>query len=257
MEITLMHILIDQALQRNESYVDTDHSPDEKDIVINSETYKLVGRIVKGDSLSDEENQFVSDVTRILKKYEEVNTSIGREYSTCNLPDDYMHLLSDESVLFTERSTTKIVPNSWYKALTEVKYNGIWYDKDSVIVGNNRSDYYGDIVELCPYFVENRLYPSSKIHTILRTQYEKTTVKSPVSELIGKQLRVYQNNFTVRKVRLGYYRKPVDVNYRKKIDSEFPDNVQYYIIDRVVAKLSTINEQGEQKIQNIKSDIII
>lgn len=102
----------------------------------------------------------------------------------------------------------------------------------------------------------NRLTKSEDIYNILETSVFATSVKSPVSRLIGDKLYVYQTykgvkQFDVEGIIIDYIKKPDVVAYGASGSAtlQFPDQVCFKIIDIVLIYIAIVAEQNPNKVQ--------
>jgi hypothetical protein len=106
----------------------------------------------------------------------------------------------------------------------------------------------------------NRLTASNNIPNMISTAYYKPSVKSPISELAGRQLNIYSDNsFTIVSTGISYIRKCVPVSLSLGCNSELPESVHSNICDLVIEYLlstfTTPNVQYKQ--QDIQSRVIL
>ena len=153
----------------------------------------------------------------------------------------------------------KIEKDFYYKAIGDVKYNQIWYKNCDIFKGiENITDFYGKVNKIPIKKVQNRLTRSEVLNWNLHSQIAKSVINSPISELIGNELRVFKEGFDVAEIGLTYIRKPLQISYydRPNEINEFTDNIILHFIEKTIQKLAVNTEQSQQKIYNKKTENI-
>lgn len=255
MNIKQMHIEIEQGVQNLGVFAYADQSHEALDIAIESCTYELIqSSFFPNDSF--ENSQWSSDLLRVLKTTSELSPLTFSNGYYVDLPANYLHLISDYSVVYTD-CYKKIISHpevlkvgSLYKAVGDVRIGATWFE-DGKIFKYVSGAFYGSVKEVPTKRVLNRLTNSEDLANVLDNNYSKTIAISPVSELFGGQLRVWVDGFNVTSVELNYIRKPVKTVY-PTVDCELPDNVTKIIIENVVKRIAIRTEQNQQKINNLQ-----
>jgi hypothetical protein len=270
MTIRDIHILIEQGLQKIGVFAYADMEHDEIDLAIDSVTIREIRNIFKDiDGIQHpnnyERNQYEADFLRILKEKKCITATKTDDGYSIDLPTNYLHLISDSSnvialscnvkTLDSEKEDVLEIGKS-YRANGDVLHNGKWYKNCEIFVAET-TDLYGKVTELATKKVPNRLTKSENIGNILNNSLTKSNFKSPVSELIGNTLTVYaDSSFKLSQICITYVRLPKKVSYYNDITIEFPEDVQYYLVDKVVQHISIRIEESQQKIVNLKSENI-
>lgn len=89
----------------------------------------------------------------------------------------------------------------------------------------------------------NRLFSSEIIDQALIDPFHKTHAKSPISEIIGNELRVYEDDFTVANINVVYVYKYARIEY-SVTDCPLPEHTHREIVDNAVAKVDAILNTG-------------
>ncbi|RUP42154.1 MAG: hypothetical protein EKK63_02330 [Acinetobacter sp.] len=109
--------------------------------------------------------------------------------------------------------------------------------------------------------VDNRLLSTYDVFTNLNTPFYKTSYKSPVAELAGQRLYIYEDEtFTVRAVTITYIRKPRPISLVLGSNCELSSSFHQTICDLAVEYLKgrMENPQGESLIrQDLETRVII
>lgn len=270
MTIRDIHILIEQGLQKIGVFAYADIEHDEIDLAIDSVIVREIRNIFRDiDAIQHpnnyERNQYEADFLRILKTKQCINASKVDDGYSIDLPIDYLHLISDSSNVLALNCNVKTLDSEkddvleigkTYRANGDVLHNGKWYKNCEIFVAET-TDLYGKVTELATKKMPNRLTKSENINNVLTNSLTKSNYKSPVSELVGNKLIVYtDNSFKLSQICITYIRLPKKVSYRNDITIEFPEDVQYYIVDKVVQHLAIRIEENQQKIVNLKSENI-
>jgi hypothetical protein len=270
MTIKDIHILIEQGLQKIGVFAYADIEHDEIDLAIDSVTMREIRNIFRDIDYNQhpnnyERNQYEADFLRILKEKKCITANKTDDGYSIDLPSDYLHLVSDSSnvlalncdvkTLESEKDNVLEIGKS-YRANGDVLHNGKWYKNCEIFVAET-TDLYGKVTELATKKMPNRLTRSENIGNILTNSLTKSNYKSPVSELIGNQLIVHaDSSFKMSQICITYVRLPKKVSYKNNVTIEFPEDVQYYLVDKVVQHLAIRIEESQQKIVNLKSENI-
>jgi hypothetical protein len=97
----------------------------------------------------------------------------------------------------------------------------------------------------------NRLYRGEHIDLALYSPYEGTNYDSPLSQLVGRILYVYENpKFSVEEVLVDYIRKPATVSSLFGVDCDLPEESQLTVVDRTVEYIAAL--LGDQRYATLK-----
>jgi len=109
--------------------------------------------------------------------------------------------------------------------------------------------------------VDNRLLSTYDVFTNLNTPFYKTSYKSPIAELAGQRLYIYEDEtFTVRAVTITYIRKPRPISLVLGSNCELSSSFHQTICDLAVEYIKgrIENPQGESLIrQDLETRVII
>jgi hypothetical protein len=116
-----MHIQLEQDLQRIDSQIYDDYLAEEKDLVLN----KMVKRFIDSKVRRDKDNGGfqidqgdLDDLQYLIEKDVELPAFVDtvRGIAYCNLPSDYMYLLNDRTLAFTDcKDADKVAEVSDYE----------------------------------------------------------------------------------------------------------------------------------------------
>jgi hypothetical protein len=222
-----LHIYIHQGLQSVNIFQYADMDTDEFDMQIYRAIHKLVERvfsrkpvkqanIVKLDE-AFENYKFTQDDFRILK-ISNVSLPVtgSGQRFISNLPSNYNHLLNSRSIIEVDDC------------------NGGKKDIES----------------------PNRLLETEDSFTIRKNPFAKSDIESPLAELVGNQLIIHTDGFTIKSVNIDYVRVPnkIDTQASPSNIFEFPDATAFKIADYCITYLAIITEHNPQKIAFINSD---
>jgi hypothetical protein len=91
--------------------------------------------------------------------------------------------------------------------------------------------------------VPNRLFSSEIIDQALNDPFHKTHSKSPISELIKNDLRVFEDGFTVANINVVYVYQYPRIVYGS-VDCALPAHTHREIVDNAVAKVDAVLNTG-------------
>lgn len=258
MTIKQIHITIEQGLQNIGAFEYSDMEHEEIDIAINTVVYNLIADSWKNNIF--EANQFELDLFQKLKvNYSAIPTKIDIGYKI-TLPNAYLHLISDSSIVIAKKCTFKVIGNltigQYYIVEDDsILHDEVWYDKGVIFVARTEH-VYGNVRKVIVSERTNRLTKSEKLNLILENKFTKSVLKSPVSELLGNDLYIYASDFEIAKVNIKYLKKPTSVNYLTNVGLiDFNNDAEQYIIQKTIQHLSIMIETGQQKIVNLKNEI--
>ena len=150
-----------------------------------------------------------------------------------------------------KRKSNKIEKGKIYFAETAVKYNDTWYDKCSIILGTDVSDYYGEVSE-----IKSSFKPAIDLDFHDYKTYNNF-FNTPVWSLDGSKIYV-KSKKPISQIEYVYI-KTIDtmkVDYCLNKTLMLSEDVQRYIIDKVVLRLAVRTEHNQQKIVNLKSETL-
>lgn len=243
MNIKQIHFNIEQLLQEQAIFSNRDMQHDEIDSAFNFVVNEAVSALLSDTKLATdggyaELNQYYTDIASVLKRqYVSGGNKVDNRFYV-PLPSDYLALISDASYVYKSCNgklvnVTDIKANTYYRVVNDVKYKNKWYKKDEIFkTDSNISIYTKDekVFELSVELKPNRLKRSEDLIWLLEDSLHGTSYRSPISELVNKDLIIYLKDFEVVNVAITYYKTPVNINYSTGQTSEFPDNVIYYLI---------------------------
>lgn len=274
MDITKIHILIEQGLQQVGVFAYSDFTHEEVDLEINKEMFMYIEKIFNPPVYSNskipqnyfEFNQEVLDRLQILLETETLEPeSTTSDKAIFDLPDDYYHYIRSKSkVSSSNLSCSKILcnriePNKMYKVLSgTISYNEVTYTENETFIGISGQDKYTivdtsikvNIAELEYRTFRNRIMSSSYVFQAMENSLYKTKINSPLGEISKNKIILHLEGFEIDSLEIVYCRKPIEVSFEDNIGLEFPEDVCYDIINAVVTSLSISSEQNQQKIVN-------
>jgi len=89
----------------------------------------------------------------------------------------------------------------------------------------------------------NRLFSSETIPVALKDPFHTSVAESPISELVGNLLRVYENNFTVVDLNIVYVYQYPRIVYNSQ-DCVLPVHTHREIVDMAVSKVNAMLNIG-------------
>lgn len=89
----------------------------------------------------------------------------------------------------------------------------------------------------------NRLFSSETIRQALRDPFHKSHYESPISELVGNDLRVYEDGFTVSNIHITYVYEYPKIVYGST-DCILPAHTHREIVDMAVKKVDAVINTG-------------
>lgn len=232
MYIKKMHILIEQKLQNIGVFAYSDFQKEEIDLQIDSSVIKLIEDSFGFNGTPQkkfEQNQLNKDK---LKELEVRNLNLnfikeGDEY-IADLPDDYVHLISDKSQILYKCLTSnvplgKIEKDSYY--LVEegsLEYNTKAYTKGEYFKGIDSFTSYSftstvpKVIKLESKITSNRLTKGEFYEDIIGNSLTTSSTESLISAISGKKLIIFSPDFFVDKVSITYIKEPKTVKYKFK-----------------------------------------
>jgi hypothetical protein len=269
-----IHIRIEQGLQNIGVFAYDDFEHDEIDIHINSVIKNEFRKVVssfddRGNPRSVDNIQYYSDFVRQLKENIILEVAENKNYYSAILPSDYGHLISDDSCIVDNKCNSSkytlgfdsvLESGLYYQAVGDVKTSDRWYDDCSIIVPDDDTEtvIIGSVKEVSVIFRANRLTKSEDVRNTLQTRFSTTTMRSPVSELIGNTIKIYtESKFTICGVSITYLRIPKSVSYVDGITiEEFSEDTVNYLIDKTIQRLSILTEQNQNKVVGIQNEFL-
>lgn len=210
--------------------------PEELDLAINARMFAMMDEQIKplkdarGNSVAKFKLQYIVDRFQNLQVKELPLTDITQSnqgYTSyyAPLPIDYLHLISDITILLVECGepvqTGNIVPSHFFlvKGQKSIIYNGQTYTTGTLfegVTGVTGYTYSGTgsllLVKMHKRRKSNRLTEEELLYKTLDNSLERTDPDSPVSSLSGNNLYVYVDDFYVNEIVITYLRKPKLVN---------------------------------------------
>lgn len=238
-----MHRLLDQELQSMGFFSVQGLAPEEIDLQINAQIDNFVEAVVDkhkkkqpriGVKEGFQENQVRLDDLRTIQMKDvtcAINT-YGSDGFSFSLPGDYSHHIK-----------TKVVCS---------------YDCQSIVKGKS-------VPITNTVNPQIRIGESEDIENMRNHPFYKTTLESPLAEIVGNTVFVYTNNtdspFTITSAKMDYIRKPAVVkfnhdntgNYNSvgSIDCDLPHTVHRQIVSMTAIHIITILESSQQKLVNL------
>jgi len=131
---------------------------------------------------------------------------------------------------------------------TSITVDGTDYTDYEIVVGLELKHHTGNGSQ-----VDNRLTPSNKVSSLNATAFYKSSHYSPISEIKGKLLYIYNDSsFTVSKVGISYIRKALPISLSLGTDSELPEGFHQQICDLAIEYMKgrLENVTGQQLAEN-------
>lgn len=245
-----IHFAINNRLTLNSS--DTrNYESEELDDIINTKVIQLINDITS-KKIKDRSDIEESIIRGNKKTHYTVPTKDGKEW-TFTLPTDYLSTTSAKATLYSTScisKVTKIEPKKIYKAKGKVKYNGVWYDNCDIIYGSNITTYYGEVEKLDSASIP-AIDVDYKVYDITNLKYRPVYTIEGNTVKIKSKTPLYDFYFTY----FGQFSNEDKIDYCNNQTLNFQENIQRYIIERVVIDLANIVEESQQKIVNFKSEI--
>ena len=91
--------------------------------------------------------------------------------------------------------------------------------------------------------VPNRLFSTAIIANALKDEFHTSHAESPISELVGTTLRVYENDFTVDNIAIFYVYEYPRIVY-SSVDCVLPVHTHREIVDMAVSKVNAELNMG-------------
>lgn len=234
-----MHRLIEQEIQKMGFFAYDDLESEEIDLQINNQIYEFIEAVLAvyrgqkpkiGVPEGFQADQVSLDSLRTIHVREELRplNSVTGEGKRFDLPDNYLHHVK-----------TKLT----------VTYSCV-ENKQTVI----------KTVSPKPAL---RVAESQNIDIMKASSFYKSKKESPLGEIVGNRVFIYENGFTVTEAYLDYITRPAKVVYAKDINGDYtsvgsvdcnlPDSVHYTIVNMTAIKISKIIETPQQKIVNLEN----
>ena len=227
-----MYIQIEQGLQNIAAFVYFDIQKEELDAAVTNRIYKFIELIFLSEKEKQRiENQQFQEVQAILDDFrilEVKNTFITVLTAHSQgmygaLPANYQHLINDR---------TLITKTCGLNTFVDVE-------------------------------VVNRLTKSEPIYNVLDNTMSKTSVQSPISEITGNSIYVYNlykgvKQFDIKEIRIDYLKKPAVIDYNGGAGGgsqvlEFPNATCFKLIKMTINYLMEVSQQNQQKIINLQN----
>lgn len=233
-----MHRLIEQDVQKMGFFAYDDLEPEEIDLKINEQIYAFIEAVV--------------DVTKgrkpkigIVEGFQEDQVSLD-SLRTIHLKDTSMTLAD-----FSDGEKFDLPTNYLHHVKTKL---GITY---TCIEGGK------SVTKTLVPKATLRLGESQNIEIMRRSSFYKTKKESPLGELVGSTVYIYEDSeFEITTAELDYIKRPAKVTYVKdgggsydpinSIQCDLPDTVLYTIVNMTVLKILKVIETKQQKIVNLQ-----
>jgi len=171
-------------------------------------------------SLTDDLRVFVVKDRELDTKYsgEAIN---GFYVDYVNLPDDYLHRISDRSKVLYSFDEITFTVNVDSRVPNEDTKSGIYFNKYS---------------------------QSDDIYKLLSDPFNKTKHSSPLIDINDSRINIYTDNrFLVDKVFLNYIREPLTIDPKKDQACELPNIYHKEIVEQAVALFGQFSQNQKQK----------
>lgn len=245
-----IHFAIDNQLTLNSSQTRS-YESEELDDIINATVIKLINSInVK--EIKDRTDIEDSIIRGTKKTFYTIPLKENGEWSF-TLPTDYLSTTSAKATLYSTSCTskaTKVVKGNIYRAKTKVKYKNVWYNKCAIIIGDTEETFDGELEKL-DSAVKPAINVDYKIYDITNLPYK------PLYTIEGDKVKI-KSKIPLVDFYFTYFAQFGESDKISLCDNQtlnFQENVQRYIIERVVLQLANITEESQQKISNFKSEI--
>lgn len=175
-----------------------------------------------------------------MDEFVDVRTSPKSNYKNEGF-EETQKRLDDIRTVIKEGSTVSTSGKALLVATLFPKGFAITLPNDYLKLVDDSSDTYTDTTN---YFgVPNRLTSSAIIRNAMLDSFHTTNVRSPLSEIVGTILRVYENNFKVSNVYITYVYKYPKIAYNTQ-DCVLPIGTHREIVDMAVSKVNAIVNSG-------------
>lgn len=178
-----------------------------------------------------------------MSKFIEIRTTRKSNAKTEGF-EDTQKRLDDIRVVLKEGTT---LPNASVMGKEQLQLTSFLKGKAVVLPANYRKlvDDSSNTFTMCANYEEvpNRLFSSEVVKKALRDSFHTTHPLSPISELVGNTLRVYENNFIVSAIHITYVYNYPNIAYNTQ-DCVLPEEAQREIIDMAVAKAKALVDSG-------------
>lgn len=179
-----------------------------------------------------------------MSKFIEVRTTRKSNAKTEGF-EDTQKRLDDIRVVLKEGTT---LPSASVIGKEQLQLTSFLKGKAIALPANYRKlvDDSSNTFTMCANYedVPNRLFSSEIVKNALRDSFHTTHALSPISELVGNILRVYENNFTVSAIHITYVYNYPNIAYNTQ-DCVLPEEAQREIIDMAVAKAKALVDSGD------------
>lgn len=253
LSIKEIHFSIEENLQGLGSYVYGDIEPEQVDDAINAVLSEILIHV------SDTKNKHkLNSVEKLI-----YNSSLVRHLEIpVKENDDYVAYLHSSNANIVnvnvltydkkcKKKVTEIQKDKIYLTESDVKYQDKWYSKCSIIKATDDLSYYGDLSE-----VKSKIEPAFELDYHDYASYNNY-FKTPVWTVESDNIRV-KSRKPIAEIQYSYI-KTIDnikVDYCSNKTLMMSEDVQRYVIDKVVLRLAVRTEHNQQKIANLKSETI-
>lgn len=229
------YINVQQGLQNIAAFVNKNIEIEEMDYFWKQSVYKFIELIfmsdkerMRAENVAFQEVQAVLDDLKILQYKNYTGSLVAFDNGKyLVLPDNYVHLLNDRTV----------VAKTCYECSQPVE--------------RTRE-------------IPNRLTETELLYNKLNNSQSKTSVDSPISEIDGLNIYVYNTykgseQFRINNIKIDYLKQPTDVTYNDVTFPngttvlEFPEQTCYKLIKCCIIYIAMVTQQNQQKIANLKN----
>lgn len=232
------------------SYSVRDYEPEELDYIINSVVYDIINNTNEKD-LKDRTNVEEGIIRKLTRSYCTFPTKLTDNEWSFTLPLDFSSKNSGEALVYDTTCTTKVTKikkDKVYKTLGDVKYNGVWYKKCDIIIGDSTEDYYGDLIE-----VGSTIKPATDIDYNVYNLYKPS---ASIRYTIDGNIVKIKSKYAIARFCLNYTGQLLEadkINHCIARTLNFQESIQQYVINKVVLRLSVITDESQQKVINLKT----
>lgn len=246
-----IHFAINNQLTLNSSQTRS-YESDELDDIINAKTIQLINSITSKE-IKDRTDIEDSIIRGTKKTFYTIPIKENNEWSF-DLPLDYLSTASAKATVYNTKcalKATKVVKNAVYRVKSnKAQYKDIWYKYCEVFVGDTEETFYGDLEKL-DSTVKPAIGVDYKIYDITSIPYKPLYTIEGDKVKIKSKIPILDFYFTY----FGQFNQADKIDYCNNKTLNFTENIQRYIIERVVLQLANIIEESQQKIANLKTEI--
>lgn len=214
MKVSDVHLQVKQGLVELGKYADGSILISEIDLVLDLIVLQTVADVLKASAT--ETNTFYASLLNDLKEEQSLATTKDYNIMLASLPKSCVPLkVSVKREILLEHIGENLIIGKYYKPVDQARINNTWYKSDQTVKATSK-DYYGEVKEVSYTYIPTRLTSSEKIDVYLTSHFNKSTNKSPLSEIIGNIIKVHSN--CGDNIVLSYYKKPIEFSTLKEED---------------------------------------